>query len=859
MPVGSAQAYNYVVGELARRTLGRHLKRMQKNPNPIPPTAETMLHLPNWWHQRTPWIRAVSNAVPHEHADKMDQWEEAKEMFGGEITADTRFHHVLWGGVGLKVDKGVELQHDWNNIYTQPFNTETPYRGNKPMPGITQANISFLSRGGMGGSLKKGVVDFKCYSLADLDRLEKLYMHPGMKILLEWGWSKNTHGVGFTHEECNPISLDDTILNSSSKVHQEIMEKRKLSGGCYDAMFGYIVNFSWDIQSDLSFNCRFDITDRGDSVFFIDTNTPFQNQKVSNEGEADDTGFTLKTALQGIRSKLEDSKKSASGTIETKSIDFEQTLGVIDFTYFRNKYGTPTKQHPDSKDKKGNIFRTYIRFGDIVDKLINQLYIITSDASRTDAANGSTEEAPITQALSQVSIGDVEIVTVDIGATDTAGDSTPIPDKPISVISNHPYLISTDPDICLLPGQIGSAPYNVKAAMSDSKRGGGSVTSRSFPSGIDANPDYLFNCSTDKAEAINTSATAAFDESKKTVGLLANIFVNLEMMIEVCKTTTNVGEFLERVTSKLSDACGSIWTLKWTILEEYPDCMTCIDMNFVWGGELIVLELPVANLSGIVRSFQVKSTINNSTAMQMFIASNTTLTGDTVEKSPIQDNVVPVSVDFELDGISGIQYGTTFAIDYLPSKYRKQTYLSAKGVSHTITPSGWITAVNCQFKLAHSDNPFYKINLGKVIELQESDVGSDRDIARALKEEVTMSKDKALEVQVDAKGAQVPVNVFQSLESVGLTVGATAADAIDSGKTSGSEDKDRETIEGLAPRLEDVMSKLYGKGTSGAVEDIANADAILQKILYLPIEGSTAESPPSTSSTSTDNNKVVAT
>lgn len=855
MPIGDAQAHNFVVGELARRTLGRHLRRMQDEPNPAPPPTDGIRNLTSWWYGRTPWIRAVSNAVPVRTADeaelaqKMQEFKDAQEVYGEEITDKTRFHHIMWGGIGENVEEsprvdfnplGVNVQHNFDDLYKQPFNTGEPYRGNKPMPGITSVNVSY--KGGTGGGLKKAVVNFTCFSLADLERLEKLYMSPGMKVLVEWGWSKNTNGINFEHEQCNPIDLDDEILKSVGKVHHKISEKRKESGACYDGMFGTVTNFNWTVQADLSFVCRFDITDIGDSIFSISTNAPFQNSTVVDPKKKDDTGFTLKKSLEDIRKMLEGSKgnKNRSGEIATKTINFQETLGAIEFTYFRSKHGSPTKQHADSKDKKGNVYRTYVRFGDIVDKLMNRLYIITSKASRDDAANGPKKEIPTILPHSSFSIGAAEIKIANTGATNATGDPVDGPDKPISVISNHPYLMSTDPDICLLPGQVGAAPYDVKTAISDSKRGGGSVTSRSFPSGMDAEPDYLFNCSGDKAEQINKGATEDFDESKKKAGLLANVFVNLQMMVEICETSTDVGSFLNSITDKLNEACGDIWMFQWTATDEHPGIMTCLDLNFYWGGGVTVVGLEVANLSGIIKTLNMKSEIDNSLASQLYMSTNSSFTGNTVDKSPMQMNcIIPVKVDFSLDGISGIQFGTTFSVDYMPSRYRTQTYLAVEQITHTITNGSWNTDISCMFKLSHPDNPLYRLNLRNVILAQESDIGTDADIACAIKETVKSSADILLEQQNENGSNNFPKGIFQSLESVGLTVGAPDGN-IDAGTPVKKEGEKRETIAGLVPRLENVMARLYGKGTRSAQEDLLNARSILMKILYLPVDGSAA-------------------
>lgn len=873
MPIGDAQAHNFVVGELARRSLGRHLRRMQDEPNPAPPPSDSMRLLSNWWHQKTPWIRAVSNAVPVKTADegelaqKMQEFEDAKEVYGETIDDETRFNHILFGGVAHNVlppfvSAGLRMQHKFDQMYKQPWDTEEPWRGNKPMPGITSVNVSYKG-GAVGGGLKKAVVNFQCFSLPDLERLEKLYMYPGMKVLVEWGWSKNTKGTGFTHNVADPIPLDDDILGSVGAVHRAISQRRFDSGGCYDGIFGTVTNFNWSVQPDLSFNCRFDITDIGDSIFSITTTTPFQNTKVKDDKKKDDTGFTLKKALEDLKAKLESSSKTASGTINTKTVNYKNTLGSIDFTYFRSNHGSPTKQHSDSKDKKGNVFRTYVRFGDIVDQLMNRLFIVTSKTTRDDAANGSSEEVPVVAPHSSFSIGGnvadilADIETVDDGTEDAAGNKIKLPPSPISVITNHPFLMSTDPDICLLPGQIGAAPYDVKTAMSDSKRGGGYIRSRSLPSGIDAKPEFLFNCSKATAEQVNGGATENYDESQKKAGLLANVFVNLDMMVSIAESAATVRDFLTGITDKLNDACGDMWAFTWTTTDDHPGQMTCLDMNFYWGGGATVVGLQVANLSGIVKTLNMKSEINNDLASQLYMSNNASFTGDAVDKSPIQGNtMLPVNVDFSLDGISGIQFGTTFAIDYLPSKYRTQTYLAAQQVAHTITPNGWITDVTCLFKYSHPDNPLYKLDLSKVMDLEEGDIGTDAAIASALKEEVTPSPDILLEKQ-NEKGAQkFPIGIFQSLESRGLTVGAPDGE-VKKGKPVDVEGEERETIEHLRPRLEDVMSKIYGKGTHGASEDLLNAKALLKKILYLPVDGSSAAPAPVVKKTRTYKKKKV--
>ena len=91
-------------------------------------------------------------------------------------------------------------------------------RGFKPMPGIKDVTINYK---GSRGALKKATVNWVCYHLDDLERFETFYMTPGIRILVEWGWSVNHN------EPLDLMPLDDEILKNPTKVQQEINKRRK--------------------------------------------------------------------------------------------------------------------------------------------------------------------------------------------------------------------------------------------------------------------------------------------------------------------------------------------------------------------------------------------------------------------------------------------------------------------------------------------------------------------------------------------------------------------------------------------------------------------------------------------------------
>ena len=78
MAIGDSAPRAYVIDEFIRRTIGMHGRR------------PTMFgggeicgidNLKQWHNLKRPWVRLVSNAVPHEHADKSPEFITAQDAF----------------------------------------------------------------------------------------------------------------------------------------------------------------------------------------------------------------------------------------------------------------------------------------------------------------------------------------------------------------------------------------------------------------------------------------------------------------------------------------------------------------------------------------------------------------------------------------------------------------------------------------------------------------------------------------------------------------------------------------------------------------------------------------------------------
>ena len=852
MPIGDSKAQKYVIEELVRRSLGRNVFRHSAEPSMGPPaiTSTGKRKLNDWWHQRKPYVRMVSNAVPHPEAAKLEsEYIAATNAFSEEPSPENsklRFKHILYGGVGLyNPDKQrVDLQHNFGAMYGGEFSEIGDFQAGgpfqstaettqavdpfaKPMPGIDNINVSYK---GDKGALKKAIISFKCYSLSDLERLEKLYMYPGIKVLLEWGWSKNTAAnTGmFDHQPIPLVPLDDEILKNVGEVHRLLALNRRDSGGCSDGMMGTITNFSWSINEDLSFNCTTNITDIGDSIFTSNVNSPKINKKTKDAVAEGDTGFTLTQALNDIENQIEAAGRKDPNEVGKVNIKFSNTLDSMDVTFFRIERGTTSKLSSDSP-KTSKRRRCYIKFGDVVDQLLNRLYMVTS----TDLKADSEEKKATAHAMFSIG-GALKDGKITVKPIKGLTDKDKVSELPISVISNHEYLISTDPDVCLLPGQIGGAPYDVEGELGKSR------FNTYAPTGLDADESIKFAVTADQAKELcefgpDVDGPDGFDESKKTAGLLANIFVNTDMLQDIAEASNTVSDFLHACTDKINTACGDIWAYNWGMTDEHPGVMTCYDRNFFWDGKVTAVEMPVSNLSGIVKNLSIKSAINSQTANALFIASNSSKTGKEAKKSRLlTKGLIPLDVDFTIDGLAGVQFGTSFSIDYIPARYRDLCYLFAFNVVHSVNATNWDTIVTCKFRFATAENGYQKVLLSKI---PFQDGNNPEDIAKAITEDVPgAGKGGDIETQNEEVQGLMPQSIFQSLDAQGITIGAKTGDPGKGGIDDGDAAADIETRDDLATRLSETLATIYHKGTVNDVDNVTNAYAILDKILYMPEE-----------------------
>ena len=161
-------------------------------------------------------------------------------------------------------------------------------RGYVPMPGLTDANVTYYNN----GALSKTVINVRCFSKAQFQLLDVLYLRPGYTLLLEFGWSQYLSNDG------NLVSMNQfytgpmsALLNggvSQYELYEKINAERESHDGNYDAIYGKITKFNWQFNPDGSYDCQLELTSVGDVIESLKVNITDPNKDKTSEGEEEE-------------------------------------------------------------------------------------------------------------------------------------------------------------------------------------------------------------------------------------------------------------------------------------------------------------------------------------------------------------------------------------------------------------------------------------------------------------------------------------------------------------------------------------------------------------------------------------------
>lgn len=283
----------------------------------------------------------------------------------------------------------------------QSYSNYTETIGFRPMPGIIDVDIRSINRFGV---LKEATVNFTCWSLTQLTDLEQLYMRPGFTALLEWGHSL------YTKDGKPPYDYKvETVQNffdgnyTKDKIYAEINRLKKQSAYNYDAIFGFVKNFSWSFRADGGYDCTTTLISIGEIVeslqVLLDVTT--HNKSATSTATSTTDENPQATVLQGVLTCIKNwATKDALTEIARKYPNFNNRFTAVNgdstlrFASLATTVNTGTESDTVSVKVKNETITTsfnYITMEGFC-KLINALTLVDQTGeplSRISIARGN--------------------------------------------------------------------------------------------------------------------------------------------------------------------------------------------------------------------------------------------------------------------------------------------------------------------------------------------------------------------------------------------------------------------------------------------------------------------------------------
>jgi hypothetical protein len=162
--------------------------------------------------------------------------------------------------------------------------------GIRPMPGITSMKTRSL---GAYGSLTEATIKFQAWDVKQLEDLTVLFMRPGYKVVLEWGWSMyldtSVNGESYKAKTTtnalnqsagnyktqtmvfNTIDCFNSSITQDDLYNQLDILRHRYSGN-YDGVLGSIKNFDYTLMPNGAYECTTVLISIGDTIDTIRMN-----------------------------------------------------------------------------------------------------------------------------------------------------------------------------------------------------------------------------------------------------------------------------------------------------------------------------------------------------------------------------------------------------------------------------------------------------------------------------------------------------------------------------------------------------------------------------------------------------------
>jgi len=566
-----------------------------------------------WTHGRQPFIRVTSNVKINGNSTLREKF----QLFSGNL-------------------RGLKSSYDLNNR-------------NEPFPGITSLTIKDT---GSQGALRKIQYNFQCWSLEQLKAHEALYMSLGTFQCVEWGWTTKPNGSRVS--EKMPLGKGG-MLGSMSDFYKKVRQLSKSASFCYDAAKGKVSNFSWSVNEVGGFDCMVELTSMGNILL----ESPTKTSSVSNGClDADD-----KENENGIADTKRPNPKTIFSflyeTLETgEAYKVNGINGSPVFAGTAIKFDKDVSDEEEDKESDEQAFNAdedyYITFDFFEEKVINNLLFPklnpntgTKEKDADPAITSDIEDNkkhwinkiwPSFKNSTQAKFL-VARSNNGIGVLDSRG--TLIPN-----FAND--LISSDPGVCLLPGQehwrdYEDGSHEYRDAFAAAAAGLATTSAVAGVTGIGAPvaivtgglaliaggiawamSDNNVNAGSLKAldEAVEGGLKFKYGEDSLT-GVLSSVLLNVRHLEKSLDEADTVAEYIQKILDDVSSACANQFDMQVVEDPDNPAILRIVESGTVDEDEKEkVIVFPSMGPESVVRSINVETKLSGKIAAQVMYGTN---------------------------------------------------------------------------------------------------------------------------------------------------------------------------------------------------------------------------------------------
>lgn len=716
-------------------------------------TSDELLFL----NSSTGWIKLSSgvNTLTDEEVAQLNQQKGRTTIKGSNKLAKD---NILQGGIlnpNGELREGISYDSSTYNTNTS-YNNRVTSTGIRPMPGITKMNVKSKNTF---GTLREAEVSIVAWTLEDFEIIDRLYLRPGFTMLLEWGHSLYVDNKGTINKTNIRTLSENDFINGTSReaTTKAIKALRESSDFNYEAMVGYVKNFSWNYLPSGGYECTVSIISTGEVLESIKMGTHPGNRNLP--ALSDFKGATKEALRDSIKSPYHYFMigLESIGTVGDNSPTFNQDNAA--FKYIKE---LATRLDPffgftqQVSIEGGGAFGLF----DGVSRLHWLPLRVYFDIFNKFMSIVDTSK--------QTNTNDYKVVKINSKSYDSEGNYIS------SKFLTHMDQFSIDPTICVLmnqPRSYGNPNFGKVRAVHEN------LNRVQIPEGYDDVLNVLVSAQYLKG-IIDSVLTEPYERQKGVLEVFQEVFTNINTALGginhfdftyddefeggtyfvVDRNNTNKQPNIPELTLAGIDSIFTDVNISSKITNEIASQISIaaqgasqnttenIDNILKWHPNVVDRLTPVRGMSDInkegnqivLNDFGKRLAQYNADVEDFFKGFNSEedAYSDTQKEAckamhaeatvywmhfyrrknrETIPGLVPVELSFKLNGIGGLVIGQTFkvAAGILPSKYQDKFGYIVTGLEHSIgTNNRWETSVSTQFYLIEVEEVMENVDLG---------------------------------------------------------------------------------------------------------------------------------------------------